>query len=446
MAKIIDPDNLNVGTEIVFDHVGKTIQLVQAGNLGVEGVTLQAVYSKCVDLWATSAYNKYPMPMYAIDARSGQFQFGTDGQNFNGYKPYDTTTRNLIRDGGWSEYSAAGALSRVYCGIITLGSVGSSDQLYYRRATSGAPINFVYTGPLNEAVQVFGDATNGNFDDRSYFKVFCRIQGKTYAESTLTDIGESSTGAFKLAFPISNAADPKVTVSDNTIDTTAPYTSMSITYYGTDQNRTIGGTAYPYRRIIAAASATAEQIYQWAQRQLRKATNIDTGNSVVGQTADLLLTFVGDRLDTSRGVFTDDFNAADTNRIRFQDQNAVFRTYPYTASGILVSNSFLIGGVYRMWFATTSGGQDWGTANAITVKDSALADIAGTISSDSIPFSFDYDTNVQGGRTAGTDAPVVVMAVYPGSGKVTKVTYTLTRAVGQTITLTAEQDRPYNNP
>jgi hypothetical protein len=299
-------------------------------------------------------------------------------------------------------------------------------------------------------VQVFGDATNGNFDARSYFKVYCRIQGKTYAESALTDIGESVTGAFKLQFPISNGLDAKITVADGTIDSTAPYTSMSVEYFGTDQNRTIGGSSYPFRRIINGALATAEQQYMWAQRQLRKATDIDAGSgTVIGKTADLLLTFVGDRLDTSRGVFIDNYNANDINRIRFQDQNAVYRTFPYIAAGSLTFNSFLVGsgGVYRLWFESLPGaGDDWGEAGAVTVQDKDLADIAGTISASSIPFTFAYDSNVQGGRTAGTDANIVGVATKPGSGKVTVVRATLTRSTGQVVAFVAEQDRVYNNP
>lgn len=45
MAKITDPDLLNVGTELVLDTSAKTIQLVAAGNLvAKDGVTLQALY------------------------------------------------------------------------------------------------------------------------------------------------------------------------------------------------------------------------------------------------------------------------------------------------------------------------------------------------------------------------------------------------------------------
>lgn len=85
MPKITNRTLLNVGTEIVINEPGKTIQLIAAGNLvAKDGVTLQAVYSKLVDLWATASYQDSQFPMYAIDALSGQFQIGTDGTTFSG--------------------------------------------------------------------------------------------------------------------------------------------------------------------------------------------------------------------------------------------------------------------------------------------------------------------------------------------------------------------------
>ena len=53
------------------------------------------------------------------------------------------------------------------------------------------------------------------------------------------------------------------------------------------------------------------------------------------------------------------------------------------------------------------------------------------------------DGNSQGSRTPATDAPVTVVAGNAGSAKPVVATYTITRATGQSITLTAETDRAY---
>lgn len=452
MAKIVDPDLLNVGTELVLDTSAKTIQLVASGNLvAKDGVTMQALYSKLIDLWQTAAYNKYPFGIYAVDSRSGQWVVGGDGGTFNGWRFLNDTTRQMIRDAGWSEYSAAGVLQRQYVGLVALASgFPAGAQFYYQRANGGAAINFTFTDAPNEAIQVFGDASNGNFDNRAYFKIFCREQGYTFDDAILSDVGETATGAFKVSLPISVGSDLKISAADGAM-TGAPYSSINVTYYGTDQNRNIGGTNYPFRIIINGANATAEQIYTKIQYLLRQPSDIDAGaGTVTGKTANSLCYFVGDTLYTTQGVFIDNYNSNDVNRIVFTDQNSVQRTFPFTAAGTLNFNSFLAQGgtgYYRMYFsALPNADDDWGQNSAVTVNDASSNPIAGTITGSSIPFTFAYDSNVQGGRTAGTDASVTIVAGNKGIAKPVVVTATISRATGLSFSLVAEQERAYLNP
>jgi len=229
MAKIVDPDDLNVGTEITIDTGAKTFTLVKAGNLDdKEGVTLQAIYSKFVDLWTTSTYNKYPFPMYTIDARSGQFMFGTDGQTYNGWKPANDTTRQMIRDAGWSEYSAAGELNRQYVGMVALASGFPSEaQFYYQKAAADDALDFTFDDAPNEAIQVYGDASNGDFDKRTYFKMFCREAAYTYDDAVLGDVGETATGAYKVQLPIAVGGDLDIQDDDAFIELSLDVDSAS---------------------------------------------------------------------------------------------------------------------------------------------------------------------------------------------------------------------------
>src|SRR5210317_1364640 len=114
MAKIIDGDdlvvsstsgNLGVDGNIWIDATARTFELDVFGSFTSfkEGVTLQALYSKFIKLWETSAYNQFPFPMYAIDAKSGQFEFGFDGSRYNAWHPANDATRQALRDGGWNE-------------------------------------------------------------------------------------------------------------------------------------------------------------------------------------------------------------------------------------------------------------------------------------------------------------------------------------------------------
>lgn len=451
MAKITDPDSLIVGANLTIDTSAKTIALTAAGDLvAKDGVTVQALYSKLIELWTTASYNKYPFPMYTIDSRSGQFQFGTDGATYNGWKPADDTTRQMLRDGGWSEYSAGGSLNRQYVGIVALASgFASGAQFYYQRASGGSAINFTFTDGPNEGIQVYGDAANGNFDTRTYFKLFCREYNYTYDDAVLSDVGETATGAFKVSLPISVSSDLKIQDDDSEMSN-APYDGVTVEYFGTNQSKTIGGSSYPFRVVVDGNSATLEEIYTKLQYLLRQSGDIDSGaGSVTGKTANQLAYFVGDTLYTTQGVFIENILDADLNRIVFLDQNSVQRSYPFASAGSLTFNSPLqgSGSYYRMFFDTLpSTSDDWGESGAVTVNDNNGDPIAGTISGSSVSFTFDYDGNVQGGRTAGEDAAIVLVAGRPGYAKPVVVEGTITRAKGIVLSAVAEQDRAYLNP
>lgn len=176
----------------------------------------------------------------------------------------------------------------------------------------------------------------------------------------------------------------------------------------------------------------------------------DGAGTVIGRTADELLRFVGNNLHTARGVFIDNANANDINRLTFVDQNNVTRIFPFVAAGTLVFNPNLVSdgqAIYRMFFRALPGaGDDFGEAGAVIVNDANNVSISGNVTGPTVPFSFNYDSNVQGGRTAGTDALVTVVAIGLNVGQHVLAESTITRAVGQTITLVAPLERNFINP
>jgi len=444
MPLITDPDLLVVGTELTLNTTAKTFTLTATGNLTAkDGVTGQALYSKFIDLWDSATYNKYDFPAYVIgDPRAGMFAFGYDGANYNGWAPGDDATRTYIRNIGWTEYSAAGAVNREYVGAV-VGASGQpvGSQLYYQKVSGGVPVNFTYLDAPNEAIRVDGAA-------KTYFKIFCRQQGYTFDDTVLADVFETQTGAYKIGFAINVAADTKVTADDTGV-LAAPYSGVTVAYYSTGQTRSIGGVNRTFSRIITGNNATAEQIYTKAQYLLRQATDINVGGTagaVVGKTAASLMYFVGDTLYVNG--FIDGFNANDINRIVFIDDSGTTRTFPFTAAGSLVFDASFVGGVFRAYFASgATAGNNFGEASALTVQDKDAVDIAGTISAASVSFDYAYDANVQrGAGTAGTDVALKIFALKKGSTKPRFVTYTLTRAVGQNISFAAEADRGYVNP
>lgn len=461
MAKITSKSGLVVGTNLTIDEPNRVITLNAGGSLvAKDGVTLQALYSKLVDLWATASYQDSPFPMYAIDALSGQFQIGTDGATFSGWKFSDTdsdATRNMLRDGGWSEWSAAGVKTQEYAGFIGLGSItpATTVQPYYHLGATDTPINFPFTDQFNVGVRVYGDSSHGNLDKRTYAKAFVREYGKKFKSSVLADTGATATGANKVNFLISNEDDLKITTLLGSVAATgdaamsgAPYSGITVAYYTANQSRTINSIAKNFKIIINGNNATLEQIYAKVQYLLRQATDINTGGTAgtkIGKIQSDLLTFVGDTLVTAQSVYIDNIQGTDSNRIEFYDDSNTKCTNPYTAAGTMSFNSVLVGSgsSFRlMYSAPTGAGNDYGEAGAITVKNSSNVDIAGTISAASIGFDFDYDNSTAGGP-AGTDKAVTLIGIKPGSGKFAVATGTLTRSKTISLSLVAEQDRVY---
>ena len=443
-----------MGTNLTFNTGARTFDFIASvdgsttnGLIAKDGVDTNAVWSKFVDLWATATYKPYPFPMNKIDNRSGQYVFGKDpGGNNNGWKPGTDATRQMLRNGGWSEYSSAGVLNRQYFGAVIQGGVSSGAQLYYQRASGGAAIDYTFDDLPNEAIQVFGDASNGNFDNRTFFKSFAREYLYTYDDSSLTDISESATGAFKLPFGINTSADLNITDNDTVVGADAPYTGITIDYDTVATNETIGAGSYPFKKKITHTAATRFEIYTKMQYLLRQNLDINEAGdagTVTGKTADLICWFVGSTL-YSRAFFTP--ISADLNDVVFIDDNGVEREFPYASVGNLTFNAPLTSGgtgYYTLYYATTPGGDDFGEGTAVIVKNKDNVDITGTISAGSIPFTFDFSTNTQGGYAGGTNRDVVLAWGNPGAAKPGISTGQIIESKGIVISAVAETDPSY---
>ena len=60
-----------------------------------------------------------------------------------------------------------------------------------------------------------------------------------------------------------------------------------------------------------------------------------------------------------------------------------------------------------------------------------------------LTFTFNYDSNVQGGRTAGTDANVTAVAIGKSTGQFVSQTGTITRSTANSISLASALERNY---
>lgn len=231
--------------------------------------------------------------------------------------------------------------------------------------------------------------------------------------------------------------------------------------------RQIGPNYYAFTTIVdgdtsvatlGSGAARTDQIYTAVQYFLRQNTDIDlsgglgTAPSVTGKTASSLLRFVGDQLITSTGVYVDSFNANDTNVITFTDAFGVPYNFPFVASLTVNFGTNLQDDQYsKYWvFFTNAGGNQFGTTNAIIVDDADGLDMAGDVNTawpakrSSVAHTFNYDSNIQGGRTAGTNAAITAVGLGLIKGQYVTATGLIEKLTTNSITLTAALERNYS--
>lgn len=145
-----------------FDIFAREVYLVEQGNLSLDGVTLQALYSFIKVEWKLDPdLIPHPFPMIAITPE--QFEFIDNWNPVDAAAPEVIRSRKLIRTGGWSEVSEVGAnLLQQYSGVISLGVFEDVlDTAYFFQGAdntdTGAAIDFDFANAVNEAVRVFNE-------------------------------------------------------------------------------------------------------------------------------------------------------------------------------------------------------------------------------------------------------------------------------------------------
>ncbi|MEA3242325.1 MAG: hypothetical protein U9Q19_02655 [Pseudomonadota bacterium] len=83
---------------------------------------------------------------------------------------------------------------------------------------------------------------------------------------------------------------------------------------------------------------------------------------------------------------------------------------------------------------------------AVIVNDNGGTPMDAQITAGTIAWDFDYTNNVQGGRTADTDAAIHVVAQALDGAEWTEATHTITKATGQNIPVNAGDELNFSNP
>jgi hypothetical protein len=482
MPKITNPIYLSPET-VNIDPAQKTIELLRGGfgvyELSDDGVTLQTLYSYLKMLWKMDeTLIKFPFPIESITQEKFEI--------IKGWRFLDLSTKHLIRDGGWVYKSEFGTIHEEWVCVNTLGDfIDPLNDLGYYQQGDGLPAqNFAFNGPINQAIQIFGDGAHGFVNYRNYLKVFLREQGKIYSYYDLVQgQGVDRIDYKKYIMPLANSIDFKINADDLTIQTNPLYQTITLKKYNVvykgswstayayvvndvvenngryyrcisnhsstvfasnsdkwisyEGERLIGNEYHAFNLIIDGDGRGLETIYTKIQYLLRKSTFIDIDNTIIGNTYPSILQFLGDSLLTAKGVFVDNISSVDVNRITFTSINNQTVTYPFLSGlQIIFSQNILddfaeatIPPRYELYFLSTPGGS-YGTTNAITVNDADGVPIKGTLNtsmstSGYVTHTFDYNSNNQGGRTPNEDAVVVLVTCGTKRAQFSAQTFTI---------------------
>ena len=369
--------------------------------------------------------------------------------------------RVKIRGSGWEELDAAGALGRIYYGPASLGNIEALSQPYHQTVSGGAPTDFAKDGPINEAIQVFGDiavdANTTTFDTRTYLSLKVRTYGNNYDEKILADSGVTEMGGYSTGFALGESAHlTTVPATYPLVDVyggaqVAPWTSMTLEKLAVAQTETGFNEADgDFIWVLNNdANGTLDQCVAFLDALAQTDDDIDSGAVTVtnGKRVGVWYSYnasgqvVTNAPFASEGLFIENVPTADEQRVVFTDDADGLKTRPFN-SGIQVTvGANAVADTlawYHAFFLDGPAANDFNTANALTVEDSSAVEVKGNVSTDfvslvRIDFGFAYDQDTIGG-TAGTDKDIVFECEGDGGVTAAKTVFTATRTALISVT------------
>jgi hypothetical protein len=384
----------------------------------------------------------------------GSFKFAGAYELANGRK-FDATDRRKIRGSGWIERSAAGTIDRIYFGNKSLSPILAGSQPYYQLSAGGAPVNYEKTGPIDEAVQVFGDSTYdtgaGDFDTRTYEALSIRTYGQNHDRKILADSGVAEMGGYATGFALGES--PHLTTDPDDFPLVdvyggakvSPWTGMTLEKLSSPQNETgFNEAAGNFSWVLNnTAGGTLAQCVAFLDALAQTDDDIDSGTQTVthGKRVNTWYTYNAAGKVVTRsgadalGLFIENLPAADEQSIVFTDDTGALKTRPFNVSVEVEVGALAVADPnawYHCYFATAFNSPD-----AVTVEDKDSVEVKGNVATDAtgtkIIFTFAYDSDTLGG-TAGTDKAVVFEVEGDGGATAAQTEFTITRIATVTAT------------
>lgn len=166
---------LTINTNVFANATTKKFGLTTAS-------TVQNFYSYMIEQWialgdTTEAFANKQFPIVSNGSDSFTFINGWEWDT----STYPNSITNLSRD-GLRYLNTSGTVTASWAAILTSG-VPSGAQVRYQQSDGGTTQNALATGDMNQLVQIYGDATHGNFDYTNYLVLKVQAMGYDQAEA-----------------------------------------------------------------------------------------------------------------------------------------------------------------------------------------------------------------------------------------------------------------------
>lgn len=408
-----------------------------------DGITLRGLYNfenqeRVVD----ENLRKY------LRASRGNFRFAGAFSFINGVK-LDGGDRNKVRNSGWIEFAdtldGATDIDRIYHGVVSLVPIQPTTVPYWSLATdtlettlqSATWTDFVRTGDINEAVQVYGDTTHGDTNAGSFDytsrTLVVRVRSWSYnpGETTSVATGIAEFSGFSAGYGVGetlNTANIYDLADVYGVSAVAPFDTMSLVKSTptteTGFNETDGNFTWV---LLNPNNGTVQQCAAFLDALTLQDDNIDDGvgtyngrNGRVWYTRDAAGRVVTSSIG-GEGLFISGLSIAEKQNAIMTDDTGATKTYPFFPE-VRIN----VGAVaptdpnawYHVYYLDGAGLLDFNMTDAVTVNDSTGTPVKGFVQTDHIgniiSFAYAYDTNTQAGLPAGVDKDIVIIVEGDG--------------------------------
>ena len=381
----------------------------------------------------------------------GTFKFGGSYNFIFGRTPSTAVDRNILRGSGWNE-ATGNVVNQIHFGVKGLGAILSDSIPYFQSTQYGTTTPFNKLGNIDEATQVFGDISNGDFDntDTSLTNMYMSIRtyGQNYGRiNAAVTLGIPELGGYSTGAALNES--PHLTTGDYALADVfggaqiAPWTGMSLEKLLTAQNETgfAGGGSGDFIWVLNnTLGGTLDQCVAYLDALAQEDSVVTTGEELLNgkaydvwyeyTAAGLIKPIVGTANFATEGLFIENLPAIDKTSVAFLDDAGQTLVYPvYTPVAVDLGQGAIDD--TNAWFHAFESAL-YDTAGAVTYQDAVLSDVKGAaevadpfVTGTSVSFEHDFTTN--------GDQDVVFLCEGDGAVTQAKTAFTISSAsVSQT--------------